>query len=221
MGLPFAIPRGFSAGVVPWQRLVAVRRSVLWACAGQAKSDKQLLCPIGFLLSLSMPPSQILSDIDDPWWQPWVLIVLVLVRLLVCPRQLVKRWLRRKCEVHCRWVHSGWWARIFGVRLEVRPRGIVWCVRHGRGLRYVWLSGICALAFHFHTVLGLGRVAFRFLFSVFVIVRVVSPMLHWTSSARKPMARAAVERASGTTKGSPCRVTLSGAFFFRCRLTYI
>ena len=81
-------------------------------------------------------------------------------------------------------------------------------------------SGVCGLlksallrSILCNRLLGLGRVAVGFLFRVFVVVGVVSPMLHGPSCARKPVARAAVERARGTTTGSPCRVTLSGAFF--------
>ena len=84
MVLPCTIPRGFLAGVFPWQWLLAARGLDLCACAGQARSDKQLLCPVGFLLTFSMPPSQMLRDINDPRWPAWVAVVVVIVELWCC-----------------------------------------------------------------------------------------------------------------------------------------
>ena len=46
-----------------------------------------------------------------------------------------------------------------------------------------------------------------YLFRGFVVVSVVSPMFHGPSRSRKPLARSAVERARGTTSGSPRRVS--------------
>ena len=211
MALPCTIPRGFLAGVVPWQWLLAARRLTLCACACQAKSDKRLLCPVGVLLTFSMPPSQRPRDIDYSRWPAWVAVVIFIAELFCC--LCFPRW--RKPERLCWWVHCGGRARIFGVRLEIGPRWIFWSIRNGCGDRGVGLPETCAGAFHILSVLGLGRVAYSFLFGLFVVVREVSPMIHWAGSARKPLARAAVERARGTTRGSPCRVTLSGAFFFR------
>ena len=51
------------------------------------------------------------------------------------------------------------------------------------------------------------RDSIRFLFWGFVVVGAVNPVFHLDQSSRKPLARAAVERARGTTKGSPRRVT--------------
>ena len=57
MALPCIIPRGFFAAFVPWQWLLAVRRLYLCARACLASFDWLLLCPVGFLLSLVVPPT--------------------------------------------------------------------------------------------------------------------------------------------------------------------
>ena len=78
------------------------------------------------------------------------------------------------------------------------------------------LPETCAAAFQFLTALVLVRVAWFLRTLGFVIISVVRPMVHWSVCARKPKARAVAERTSGTTKGSLCRVTLSGAFGLAC-----
>ena len=208
--LPFVIPRGSYAGVFPWFRLFAALWLCLLVCACSASFFHLQLCPFRYSHSFFVAPSKMLGDVDDPRWPIGVPIVLVVARLL---SSCAPMWQRRKRERCSRRVHFGRRARIFWMRPQVCPRRVVWCSRNGRGDCGVWLPETCAGALQILCVLGLVRFASGFLFRRFVIVGVVRPMVHWSNCARKPRARAVAERTSGTTRGSTCRVTLSGAFF--------
>ena len=84
MALPCIIPRGFFAAFVPWQWLLAMRRLLLCACAQLASFDWLLFCPVGFVLPLVVPPSQMLRDINDSRWPAWVAVVVVIIELWCC-----------------------------------------------------------------------------------------------------------------------------------------
>ena len=81
--LPFAIPRGSFAGVLPRRKLFAAHWLSLLVCACSARFHLQL-CPLGLPLSLFVAPSKMLGDIDDSRWPTGVTVVLVFARLPSC-----------------------------------------------------------------------------------------------------------------------------------------
>ena len=203
MDLPHAVPRGFFVGDMPWRWLVAAVLCLQWACAKHSTSGKHMPRPFVQSLLLSMSPPQLLRDIDDSRREPWVLFGAVVVWWQHFTFLKVRRTSNWLFVLICAWQRLC----IFRARDELPPRRVAWCVRHGVRGRRIRFAAICASLRQSSMVLLCCVGGVTFLIRVFIVVGMVSPMIHWAQSSRKPLARAAVERARGTTSGSPRRVS--------------